>query len=315
MSSLPSRIIAAFREDPQQAFVRIGRRLKRMASPLWQGPAAAGRAVGQRAGKAVRDGRAAMVQGDEKELIKALKDVRKYAALIPELSTLRFEQLIEPWREAVSAVKDGVYVSDKKLNMDSREEFEYGWGAYSVQYAIDCMPEIHRVLKTYYTRAMTLKFVDIGAGSGAGANVFTLLHSDHHIYSKLEVEAVDHVPARQRWVQMMYPKVKYSVTSLEKLPPKHYDLVYCSHVIEHLRDPQEFARKLMRVCKGFVFIYTPYKEVERIAGHLSTITEEVFAGLPVESMKIMPSMGWRPAAAGYQCILVVLDCREKNPAA
>ena len=242
---------------------------------------------------------------------KALQVLREHAPSLKDASDTQFAEFIRQWHATSDALKDAIYVAGKG-NMESREEFEYGWGATSVQFAMDCIPAFHNVLKKYYQRKDELTLVDIGAGSGAGSNVFTLLHSGHHVFSKLTVEAVDQVPSRRRWVNLLYPKVQYTVAKLKKLPARHWDFVYCSHVIEHTDDPRDFVGQLMRICKGFVIVYAPYNEVDRIKGHKSTITEKDFEGLKLESLTIQRSMAWRPLVEGYQCILAVVDCREPD---
>src|SRR3546814_14561895 len=65
-----------------------------------------------------------------------------------------------------------------------------------------------------------------------------------------------------------------------ELPSNTWDMVICSHVVEHLVNPREFIDKLRDICRGFAFVYTPYNENPRISGHLCTITEKTYEGLP-----------------------------------
>jgi 2-polyprenyl-3-methyl-5-hydroxy-6-metoxy-1,4-benzoquinol methylase len=246
------------------------------------------------------------------QVAHALRLLRDNAAYLSTTDDKAYAEFVEQWHASTSAVKKQIYVSDDN-NKDSQDLFEYGWGAHSIQFAMDCIPELHKVMLKYYRRKDELKLVDIGAGSGAGTNVFAMLHTSNQVFSRLEVEAVDQVPTRKRWINFMYPRIKYTVGSLEKLGSRKWDFVYCSHVIEHTPDPRAFVGHLMRICKGFVFVYAPYDEQDRIPGHISTITEKVFEELPLESLTIRPSMAWQPQAGG-KCILAVIDCRKKQDA-
>lgn len=241
---------------------------------------------------------------------RALQQLRADAQHLRTASDQSYAEFLEHWHAAAAAVKGQLYVAEEG-NKGSQEVFEYGWGAHSIQFAIDVIPELHKVMLKHYRRKLNLKLVDIGAGSGAGTNMFALLHTSDEVFSPLEVEAVDQVDTRRRWIEFMYPKVKYTVGSLEKLRSRNWDFVYCSHVIEHTRDPRAFVKHLMRICRGFAFVYAPYNEVDLIPGHLSTITEKVFEGFPLEALIIRPSMAWLPQAGG-QCILAVIDCRNSE---
>ena len=303
--SLPYRIVRASLYQLRQLAKRIYRTLR----PLFQLAMRPLHAAYRILHSLLKEVQRIVTHDPALEMAKALQVMRRHAPSMKDASDAHFAEFIQQWHATSDALKDAIYVAGKG-NMESREEFEFGWGADSVQFAMDCIPAFHSVLKKYYRRKDELTLVDIGAGSGAGSNVFTLLHSGHHVFSKLSVEAVDQVDTRRRWVNLLYPKVTYTVGKLEKLPAKHWDFVYCSHVIEHTKDPRAFIDQLVRICKGFAIVYAPYNEVDRIAGHHSTITEKDFEGLKLESLNIQRSMAWRPLVESYQCILAVIDCRE-----
>ncbi|HSR66052.1 MAG TPA: class I SAM-dependent methyltransferase [Xanthomonadaceae bacterium] len=157
-----------------------------------------------------------------------------------------------------------------------------------------------------------LKALDVGAASGFGSRFLASLHRDHSIYSRLEVEAVDISPGRKRWVQATAPDVCFTVGDLFELPSRAWDLVVCSHVVEHLDKPRPFIEKLRDVCRGFAFVYTPYAEEPRIKPHLSSISEADYDGLPCEFHRIK-SMGWHPNRPDDYCLLAVIDCRNAEP--
>jgi hypothetical protein len=86
-----------------------------------------------------------------------------------------------------------------------------------------------------------------------------------------------------------------------------YDYVFCSHVVEHVPDLAPFLTRLVELARRNVFIYAPYDERERIAGHVNTITEATFLGFEVEHLQIKKSAGWRWGKPDADmCILAVL---------
>ena len=239
------------------------------------------------------------------DLLNHLKYV--VSSEVPNLEGKEFDEAIALFHEVYDEIKDIVF---DKRNKGARQDFEEGWGAQSIQFVIDCIPEIHRIMKAHYKRSDELSFLDVGAGSGAGSNIFTMLHSGRHVYSKLNVDAIDYTDSRLRWVKTMYPKVNYSVSDIYDLPSNNWDLVFCSHVIEHVPTPRKFLEKLVDICKGYLFVYSPYNEIDRIPAHINTITESLYEGFNVENMNIMKSMSWHADIENDMCLLAVIDCKK-----
>jgi len=243
------------------------------------------------------------------QIQKTLQDLKQVIGNIAELSEPEFDETIKLWHEVVDELKDAVFDS---RNHQSRLKYEFGWGAQSTQFAIDCVPYFHRILKQYYGRINDLSFLDVGGGSGAGANVFALLHSDRVVYSKLKIDVIDYVPVRKRWVQSIYPNINYTVGDVYDLTEQQWDFVFCSHVVEHVPNPRKFCQQLSKICKGFAFIYAPYNEIERISCHRNTITEDLFDGFNLESLEIFKSMAWHADKPEDKCILAIINCQEKK---
>ena len=210
--------------------------------------------------------------------------------------------------EFQASLKQSVFVGDFR-NKSDVTRFEYGFGAQSAQFMIDILPFLHEVMVAHYERSDELSLIDIGSGSCIGTNLLTILHSDRVIYSKLNVSAIDHTDVRERWVRALYPKIDYRVADLYELPEKQWDFVVCSHVIEHVEEPREFIEALLRICKGFAFVYSPYEEFDRIPHHLNTIDKATYAGIQGCRLEVLRSMGWRGDIPGNHCLLAIIDCR------
>ncbi len=242
------------------------------------------------------------------QIQQALKDLKKVIGNIAELSEPEFNETIELWHEVVDEIKDVVFDS---RNNQSRLKYEFGWGAQSIQFAIDCIPHFHRILKQHYNRKDDLSFLDVGGGSGSGANVFALLHSDRVVYSKIKIDVIDYLPLRERWVKCVYPNLNYTVGDVYDVADKQWDFIFCSHVIEHVPNPRKFCQQLIKICKGFTFIYAPYNEIDRIPAHINTITEDLFEDFNLESLEIFKSMAWHADKPKDKCILAIIDCKDR----
>ncbi|HHY02506.1 MAG TPA: methyltransferase domain-containing protein [Paracoccus sp.] len=191
----------------------------------------------------------------------------------------------------------------------SAERFEFGWGAQTILFAADVLPYIHDVLLKHYRRQDLLEFLDVGCGGGAAANLMAQLHSSDVVFSRMNIHAIDHVAMREPWIRLNYPRVDFACRDLYEIEDR-YDIVFCSHVIEHVPQVERFVARLAEVCRGFCFIYAPFEERDRIEGHVNTITRDVFApfGDRVQT-HVFRSMGWQPAKPETSCILAVIDCR------
>ena len=253
-----------------------------------------------------------MSSDDPNATIELARRLREALAGQLQFSDEQFAELTREWHGCVDAVKRAAFNPDWRNKHDART-FEYGWGAQSAQFVIDLVPRIQSVLRQHYRRKDVLKLIDVGAGSCVGTNVLAMLHSDHHVYSRLEIDAIDYLPLRERWARSQYPLVNYMVGDAFALPDRSWDLVVCSHVIEHMEDPRAFIDNLRRICRGFAFVYSPYREIDRIEHHLATIDESTYAGIPGCELEVVSSMGWHPDIPDDRCLIATIDCREESP--
>lgn len=230
------------------------------------------------------------------------------APSLAAMDDAEYENFCRMWHAASDAVKDAIYAQDFNSRRFKREQFEQDWGAQSMIFMADMLPFLHAKLLKHYRRPDVLRAVDVGAASCFGTRLLASLHASHFIYSRLEVDAVDYVPDRSRWVRAAVPEVNYQVRDLYDLPSREWDIVICSHVVEHVDEPRRFIEKACDICRGFAFFYSPYNENPRIPGHLNTITEADYASLPAET-HLIKSMGWHPGKPEDFCLLAVVDCR------
>lgn len=125
-------------------------------------------------------------------------------------------------------------------------------------------------LKTSYS------FLDVGARTGAGANLYAELFSSETWGYEVKL-VVDTIDINQDWNDYMKlnPFInKHSNTDLFDLPNHSYDICFCSHTIEHLDNPVEFVRQLKNVSRKFALISCPFNELNPIPGH-HTITMDM----------------------------------------
>ena len=124
--------------------------------------------------------------------------------------------------------------------------------------------------------------LDVGPGHGSGTNLLGMLFSGnayHMVIDTIDIsESCKEVVEKQPYIRQSYYGDIFSTTF-----GTEYDFIICSHVIEHMKDPYTFIKRLCELGKS-VFIMAPWKEnPERLtAGH-----ECIFDETSIEKIKHM----------------------------
>lgn len=175
-----------------------------------------------------------------------------------------------------------------------------------LQFAIDCLPALHRVLRSY-PRERTVRLLDFGPGNGAGAQLVASLYRSGFLWCPVEVDALDHVELRRPLSELDHPLVRYRVGSLDSLAPGEvWDVVYCSNVLEHLAEPGPLLDALVRRARCHVVVYAPFAERPPLSlGHKTSITEELFAPHGPIELSVIDSPAWQPYEGARQLLAVL----------
>jgi len=227
-----------------------------------------------------------------------------------DLAQKMLSDLDDDPKELAAAILSLKKKFQEMLYEPQKPEWDFDWleEVYHSQptvFAIDCVPTIHELLKKYWVRNDTVDILDFGASWAAGTNIIAQATSEL-VWCKTNVYAADITPGRDLYANLEFPKVKYINADAFSLG-RTFDIVYCSHVIEHTTDPQEFIQKILNITGKFAIFYAPYKESNRSAAHRSEITEETFEGFKVHSSEIVKSYGWNGHRPDFNCILTVVS--------
>lgn len=98
------------------------------------------------------------------------------------------------------------------------------------------------------TRGLNGKLLDAGCGNGY------LLGRINAINIDLELHGCDFVKPKPGKTPFLFQKA-----NLIRLPypDKFFDMVVCTHTIEHIKEPKLAINELIRVCKATLLIITP----------------------------------------------------------
>lgn len=193
-------------------------------------------------------------------------------------------------------------------------QFDLAWleGCFipqSMQFMIDCLPTIRELIQGW-PRDRVLEVLDVGTGSGAGANLLATLHRSVFFGVQMKVDALDISSSYKAYADVHFPDINYVVGDLFDLPPdRTWDLIICSHVIEHLADPFPLINEIRRRARHWAVFCAPFEEKNRLEGHLISITARTIERLGIQplSVKVMTSPGWKhPVDERSEVVVFVL---------
>jgi hypothetical protein len=178
----------------------------------------------------------------------------------------------------------------------------------SLQFMIDLLPVI-RELIAGWPRDVPLRVLDVGTASGAGANLLGQLYSGPMLGPRMIVDAMELHPWMARYARGKLSFIrKYLVADVRNYwSEEPWDLVICSHTLEHVNDWGEFAAALKRLASRWVLVYTPWKEQHRIPEHVLSIDEPFLELVGAQRQWIIDSPAWYHAVdAEARCVAFVL---------
>src|SRR6266508_932568 len=156
------------------------------------------------------------------------------------------------------------------------EWFTRRWPAQSRCFVIDYFPELQDLLLRTYTRKNIINLLDVGAATGAGPALLGDLFATDMLWCRVKVDAIDLSDKRLLFSANNYRSFNYLVGDVFHLAESSYHIVTCSHVLEHVPEPDRFIAQLRKVARDYVIVYAPYAEKELIEGHRNRITEATF---------------------------------------
>lgn len=144
-----------------------------------------------------------------------------------------------------------------------------------------------------------LTLLDVGSRTGAGSG---LLQQIHHPESfsriKLNVTALDIEDTYVDYAKAHYPEVEYVVGDIyDPTFSRKFDIVVCSHTLEHVPDPSGFLAQLRSLARGWVVIACPFEEKDLIPGHVNTLDFSFFEKEQAHTTHVYRSLTWHGSMA------------------
>jgi 2-polyprenyl-3-methyl-5-hydroxy-6-metoxy-1,4-benzoquinol methylase len=159
--------------------------------------------------------------------------------------------------------------------------------------------DISRFLSARLLAFETLSLLDVGPRTGVGLALLRLLHHPS-AFTRLKfdpVVGIDLDPAFEVIAQGEFPDVKGQTGDIFDLPPKSYDIVTCSHTIEHIDDMEAFVAQLEKIARRCVVLACPFEEREpRSDGHVQRIDAARLAAMGYDDVEVYDSFHFHNGA-------------------
>jgi 2-polyprenyl-3-methyl-5-hydroxy-6-metoxy-1,4-benzoquinol methylase len=233
-------------------------------------------------------------RNSQKKNVKLNLDLSK--SLSEEIATHQIYQ-DELKRKSLGKLADNLFAIERKNVQQSR------------LFIIDLIPYIYRLYYNWSTDK-PLRVLDIGIECGAGTALLAELHNRRsHNYLKMEVTGLDIVEDFRNYISVSSPFVKFVKKDIFDIPDgETWDLVICSHVIEHLADPFPFIDKLRKLTSKYTIVACPYNETILRSGHIQTINEAFIDKVKPLEHHIYTNFCWRSRG---KCLIMILESTVK----
>lgn len=192
--------------------------------------------------------------------------------------------------------------------VDTSREIELAGGAQSKAFMVSMLPFIwsHMLTKQWGTH---FRILDVGPGAGFGTELLASMHQGDFLGYRATVDVIDIDDTYADFIRQTHKSVtSVMVGDIYDLTEK-YDIVVCSHVIEHVIEPLRFVRQLQQIATQKVFVLTPFEEkVELMApGHINRFDRVFTENFHGDEIKLLESIAWGAfLAPRYSMLLLEL---------
>lgn len=158
-------------------------------------------------------------------------------------------------------IKDGYIENEQVMTISSADNSTEYWSQENIGASKYYQYYVYVLARKLMLRHSLTSVIDLGCGPGVKL---------HELLSPLakEVVGVDQESA-VTYCKAHYPESKFYSVDLEHIdqagPRDHFDLIVCSDVIEHLKDPDGLLQYIRNIAHSgsFVVISTPERDVIR----------------------------------------------------
>lgn len=157
--------------------------------------------------------------------------------------------------------------------------------------------------------------LDVGPGTGAGSELLAAAHSQEYSGYYANVDVLDIDDSLIDYFEFKNPHISafhhQNIFDFKKT----FDFVICSHCLEHVPEPYEFALRLQELARNKALITAPWKENPRFLtkGHINIFDEGFIKKFPEKEFFTEPCVAWgMMMEPRYEQFCLILDGKASN---
>lgn len=166
-------------------------------------------------------------------------------------------------------------------------------GPQSELFMVEIIPVIHKLFFSFpYNKEISV--LDVGPQTFTGTALLNRLHAENTFNNlKMKVSAVDIHEKFRLLGEVFCPEVEFIHGNIFDITERKWDLIICSHVIEHVSDPIIFLRQLQKLANMFVVVACPWSEDPLVTtGHQNTINKDLVRRSGAINLDIFTNFMW-----------------------
>lgn len=157
----------------------------------------------------------------------------------------------------------------------------------------EIIPVIHELYFSFPVNK-TIEVLDIGPQTFSGTRLLSRTHAPDSFNSlKMKISALDIHDYFLPLKECLCPEVEFFKSDVFDVKNRSWDLIICSHVIEHVPDPKAFVDQLKKLSRRDVIVACPWNENPiTTKGHVNTIDKAFVRSVGARNLKIFTNFMW-----------------------
>lgn len=194
--------------------------------------------------------------------------------------------------EGVTAELEGKLATRLGLSEDEVRRLRTQSDAQSMAFMVEMLPTFWNHLRRQLPGPYSV--LDVGPGSGAGTQLLARIHGSDFLGYPLSVDAIDLTDTYLPYLRQFGPDINRVMNGDIFVEQLNYDYCFCSHVVEHVDDPEAFVSRLSEISRLATFVTAPFEEPSWLhtPGHINVFGMDRLKSWEPARIEIRDSFGW-----------------------
>jgi SAM-dependent methyltransferase len=160
-------------------------------------------------------------------------------------------------------------------------------------FMVEIIPIIHQLYFNWPYNG-TVEVLDIGPQTFTGTRLLSRLHAPKSFNNlKMKITALDIHDRFLPLKECICPEVEFIKSDVFDVRDRSWDLIICSHVLEHVPQPEAFLQQLQKLSRRDVIVACPWNEDPiTTKGHVNTIGKALVRKSGARDLRVFTNFMW-----------------------